>query len=191
MAEVFGCIIFHGNWAKRAWIVESNDEIMKSPHLLNLGNARKVRENLSGILDTTALALIEREIDANVVAFLTLGRRYYLFATDQSSQNWRHKVSRLYYAAYSVARGVRLYVTGEYSTDVRDHHRFDKLPDDFPTRDRYVNQLSILREDRNLCDYDHIATARDLVLGSSNSAALVRDFMDDARSYLRGKGLSL
>jgi hypothetical protein len=164
---------------------------MRSRHLLNLGNARKVKENLSGILDTAALDSIEAEIEANVAGLLTLALRHYRFADRQSAPNWRQRISRLYYAAYNAARAVRLYVSGEYSTDVKDHQKFDKLPEDFPNRASYVNQLEVLREDRNTCDYDHISTASDLALGSGDSTALVHDFLRDVRAYLRDRGMSL
>ena len=164
---------------------------MRSPHLLNLGNARKVKQNLSGLLDAAALARIETEIEGNAAALFALANRHYRFADRQSAPNWRQRVSRLYYAAYNAARAVRLYVAGDYSTDVKDHQRFDKLPDDFPSRARYVNQLAVLREDRNTCDYDHISTASDLVLGSGGSTALVADLLRDVRDYLRAKGMNL
>ena len=164
---------------------------MKSPHLLNLGNARKVKQNLSAILDAPAMDCIEAEIEANVRALLALGIRHYRFAYRQSAPNWRQKVSRLYYAAYNSGRAVRLYVAGDYSTEVKDHQNVDKMPDDFPNRARYVNQLPILREDRNACDYDHLATASDLALGTHDSSELVKDFLDDVTTYLRGKGLTL
>ena len=164
---------------------------MKAPHLLNLGNARKVKQNLSGILPRRALAQIEQEIARNATRLYALGRHHYLFAMRQSSPNWRQKVSRLYYAAYNVSRAVRLQVSGDYSTDVKDHQKFDNLPDDFPARPRYANQLAVLREDRNTCDYDHTATAVDLALGTTESTMLVREFLDDAKSYLRSHDLSL
>ncbi len=163
---------------------------MKSPHLLNLGNVRKVKNNLSGVLDEAALELIEREIQANAAALLALARHHYHFAERQLGPNWRQKVSRLYYAAYNAARAVRLLITGDYSTDVKDHQKFDKLPSDFPSRDRYVNQLAVLREDRNTCDYDHISRARDLVLGTRDSTELVREFLKDASTYLSDKGMN-
>jgi hypothetical protein len=163
---------------------------VKLPHLLNLGNVRKVKHNLSIILDVSALDRIEDEIVANVIALLTLAKYHYRFARKQSGPNWRQKVSRLYYAAYNSARAVRLYTTGDYSTEVKDHQNLDKLPDDFPNRARYVNQLPVLREDRNICDYDHLAAASDLGLGTANSTALVQEFLEDVIRYLRGKGLS-
>ena len=86
---------------------------------------------------------------------------------------------------------VRLYVMGEYSTEVKDHQNVHKLPDDFPHRPRYVNQLPVLREDRNACDYDHAATASDLAIGAADSITLVEVFLNDVTAYLRGKGLKL
>lgn len=164
---------------------------MKTPHLLNLSNSRKVKQNLSGILDAQALDIIEAEIRANAVSLYRLGQQHYRFAQRQTSPNWRQKVSRLYYAAYNVARSIRLFMNGEYSTDVKDHQKFENLPDDFPSRARYSNQLVVLREDRNTCDYDHTASAGDLVLGSTDAARLVEDFMTDAAIFLRSRGLSV
>ena len=162
---------------------------MKSQHLLNLGNARKVKENLTGILDPASLNRIEAEIETNVVALLALARRHYNFAKRQSGQNWRQKISRLYYAAYNTARAVQLYVSGAYSTDVKDHQKALKLPNDFPDRARYANQLAALRKDRNICDYDHMSTVSELALSSISSLMLVRTFMADTTTYLRSKGL--
>ena len=164
---------------------------MKKVHLLNLGNPRRVKENLSGILGHPELEKIESEIVANTVALYRLSRRFLLFALKQSPPNWRQRVSRLYYAAYNVSRAVRLFVSGEYSSDVKDHQRFDRLPDDFPSKDKYANQLAVLREDRNMCDYDHTCRSTDLVLGITQSTSLVIEFLDDAKSYLTAKGLKL
>ncbi len=164
---------------------------MKTPHLLNLGNPRKVKENLSGILDQAVLDKIEDEICANAKALYRLGRQHYLFALRQSSPNWRQRVSRLYYAAYNVSRAVRLFVSGTYSTEVKDHQKFNELPADFPSKDRYANKLAFLREDRNMCDYDHVCSASDLLLRTIQSNSLVKEFLDDARLYLAVKGLKV
>ena len=86
---------------------------------------------------------------------------------------------------------MRLYVNGEYSTDVKGHQRFDKLPDDFPSRERYQNKFTVLREDRNTCDYDHVSKAKDLVLGSREATELVRDFLDHVTEYLSRRGLEM
>lgn len=164
---------------------------MKSQHLLNLGNPRKVKGNLSGILDAASLALIESEIEDNTRALMALARSHFRFASRQPPANWRQKVSRLYYAGYNAARALRLYVNGEYSTDVKDHQKFDNIPDDFPNRSRYTNQLAILREDRNTCDYDHISVAGDLALESRVATDLVRDFLEDVAVYLNNRGLKV
>ena len=164
---------------------------MKKVHLLNLGNPRNVKENLSGILGKPELEKIESEIIANTLALYRLGHRFLSFALRQSPANWRQRVSRLYYAAYNVSRAVRLFVAGEYSQDVKDHQKFDRLPDDFPRKDKYANQLAVLRQDRNMCDYDHTCRSIDLALRTTESTSLVIEFLDDAKSYLTGKGLKL
>ncbi len=164
---------------------------MRSPHLLNLGNPRKVKEHLSGILDSASLELIEADIVANTVALLSLAKNHYSFAIHLSRSNWRQRVSRLYYSAYNASRAVRLFVSGDYSADVKDHQRFYNLPDDFPSRSEYVNKLQVLREDRNTCDYDHLSSDKDLVLGSRDSTKLVGEFLKDVFIYLKGKGIKL
>jgi hypothetical protein len=162
---------------------------MKTPHLLNLPNPRKVKQNLAGILSAPALSAIEAEINRNAVDLHALGMKHYQFAIRHAGRNWRQKVSRLYYAAYNVTRAIRLFVSGDYSTDVKDHQKFDSLPNDFPNRERYVNQMAVLREDRNTCDYDHTAKAADLVLSSTDAAALVAEFLKDSETYLSKRGL--
>ena len=165
---------------------------MKSPHLLKAANnVHRLRENLTNVLDAGGLAAIEAEILANVTQLYRLGRGHFLFAVRQNNRAWRQKVSRLYYAAYNASRAVRLCVNGEYSTEIADHKKIEHLPDDFPRRNTYANQLSVLREDRNLCDYDHTADSRDLILSIEDSQSLVTSFLADARAYLTKRGASL
>lgn len=164
---------------------------MNEPHFLRAGNARRIKRNLQGVVDASALDAIESCLCENVRQLFELARQHLSLATKLTATHWRHSVSRAYYAAYSAARAVRLYTTGEYSTDVKDHQRFDQLPDDFPQRERFANQLSVLRDDRNLSDYDHSATAEELVLGRSDSIALAREFLDEAKGYFSSKGLRL
>jgi len=164
---------------------------LKKVHLLNLGNPRKVKQNLSGILEQLELEKIEAEIAANTVALYRLGGEFLSFALKQSPANWRQRVSRLYYAAYNISRAVRLFVSGEYSSETEDHQKFHKLPDDFPRKDQYANQLAVLREDRNMCDYDHTCLPTDLVLDTARSASLVIEFLDHAKLYLEKRGLKL
>lgn len=159
------------------------------PSLLELGNARKVKKHLAAILDDDALVAIEREIEGNVRQLRRLAGSHYRFAVAQPPAHWRQKVSRLYFAAYAGSRAVRLYVEGHFSTEVKDHKKIGDLPDDFPLQPTYANRLEIMREDRNLADYDHTSRAPDLAIASSDAARLVGDFLSDVDSYLRGKGL--
>ncbi len=165
---------------------------MRSPHLLlAAGNVRRVKNNLVNVIDGAAIVAIEAEICTNCAQLYGLGRNHYLFARRQSNRHWRQKVSRLYYAAYNVSRAVRLCVNGEYSTDASDHKKIETIPEDFPNKNTYSNRLGVLRDDRNLCDYDHTAILNDLVLMPTDAIQLVTDFLRDARIYLVQHGVGL
>lgn len=86
---------------------------------------------------------------------------------------------------------MRLCVSGEYSVDASDHKRIEMLPDDFPNNNKYGNRLGVLRDDRNLCDYDHTARLADLVVGVNDAAELVQQFLKDAQGYLKQRGVNL
>jgi hypothetical protein len=164
---------------------------MKSPHLLRAGaNVRKLKDNLVSVVDAAAISAIETEICANVAQLYALGRAHYRFAVRQNNRSWRQKISRLYYAAYNVSRAIRLCVNGDYSTDSSDHKKIDALPENFPNKNQYANRLTVLRDDRNLCDYDHTAKMTDLVVGVNDAVDLVRQFMEDAQSYLKQRGVN-
>lgn len=163
---------------------------VKPPHILQAsGNVRRLKENLVTVVDGNALDAIEREIRVNAAQLFRLGHRHYSFALKQEGRSWRQRVSRLYYGAYNISRAVRLFVNGDYSVDSIDHKKVVALPDDFPNRNRYKNQLASLREDRNTCDYDHAASRADLILGVDEATELVRDFVRDASKYLRERGV--
>ena len=125
------------------------------------------------MVDVTAIHAIEAAICANALQLYLLGRDHYDFATRQNRRAWRQKVSRLYYAAFNVSRAVRLCVSGDYSTELGEHKKIESLPDDFPNRNKYFNRLGVLRDDRNLCDYDHTAGISDLVVGPAEATELV------------------
>lgn len=164
----------------------------KSPHLLLASaNVRRLHSNLVGVLRPAVLAAIEAEIGTNVTQLYALGRYHFLFAKRQHNRDWRQKVSRLYYGAYNVSRAVRLCVQGDYSMDSSDHKKVDNLPDDFPNKNTYANRLNVLREDRNLSDYDHSARSDDLVYRIEDSDEIVGKFLRDARKYLRGRGVNV
>ena len=164
----------------------------KSPHLLlAAANVRKLHSNLVDVLEQVALDAIDAEIQANIGQLYSLGRSHFLFAIRQGNRDWRQKISRLYYATYNVSRAVRLCVNGEYSTDASDHKKIEVLPDDFPNKNTYANRLAVLREDRNLCDYDHVASRSDLVWSEDDSAEIVEKFLRDAKKYLRGRRVEI
>jgi hypothetical protein len=165
---------------------------MKTPHLLHAGgNARKLKENLVGVVDAAAIAAIQAEIHANVSQLYALGQSHYFFAIRQNNRAWRQKISRLYYGTYNVSRAIRLCVSGEYSTESSDHKKIESLPGDFPNQNTYANRLRALREDRNLCDYDHTAKITDLVVGMYDSIELAQQFLKDAKSYLNQQGVKI
>lgn len=165
---------------------------MKTPHLLRAsGNVRMMKENLVNVISRNALSAIQAEINRNVVQLFTLGQSHYNFAVRQNNRTWRQKVSRLYYAAYNVSRAVRLCEHGEFSTEVADHKKVESLPDGFPNKNSYANRLGILRDDRNTCDYDHTSSIGGLITTVPDAIALVTEFLRDARTYLRGKGITV
>lgn len=165
---------------------------MKSPHLLLASsNCLKLRRNLEHLLDAAALSAIDHEIADNVVALFRLGESHYTFAKTIGKVEWRQQVSRYYYAAYHFSRSLRFYKDGSYSTDASDHKAIEKLPDDFPTRLTYQNRLSMLRDDRNLSDYDHVASEADLIIGRADTEAMLDTLFAETKQYLLNGGLTL
>lgn len=165
---------------------------MKSPHLLLASsNCRRLVENLRGVLDPAACALLEQEIDRNTVDLFHFGEQHYTFAKSVSRTHWRQKVSRLYYGAYNVRRAVQLHTEGVFKTDVSDHKNMDAFPSAFPNSSTYKNQLVVLRDDRNLADYAHDAVETDLVLTVADAEKLVSDFVADSRHFLTSRGLTI
>lgn len=163
---------------------------MKSPHiLLASGNPQKLVRNIEHLISRRAVDALNREIRSNIIGLFRLGEGHFTFAAGLPHTEWRQIVSRSYYGAYNVARSIRLHHAGIYSTDSSDHKKAGELPDSFPNRNTYSNQISILREDRNLCDYDHAADEGELVIAVPDALNLVRDFVSDARAHLRRNGV--
>ena len=75
--------------------------------------------------------------------------------------------------------------------DSSDHKKIETLPDDFPNKNKYANRLGVLRDDRNLCDYDHTAKLTDLVVGAKDATELTQQFLNDAQGYLKRRGVNL
>ena len=165
---------------------------MKSPHiLLAAGNLKKLQMNLVNVIDGNAMQAIEREIELNAIKLYLLGKTHYLFAIKQNRNAWRQRISRLYYGGYNVSRSIRLCVSGEYSSDLSDHKKIGSLPDDFPNNATYSVRLAALREDRNLCDYDHTVRCADLSNGTNEATELVESFLQDTRTYLGNRGIAI
>jgi hypothetical protein len=160
------------------------------PHILKAAsNLRRLEKNLACILDQSGREAIANEVSRNTNGLLRLSKEHYEFATSVSRGNWRQKVSRLYYAAYHARRAVHLFVVGDYITDSSDHKNVGGFPDDFPNRDRYKTRLADLRSDRNLADYDHEATASDLIISIEDATLLVSELISSAQQYLESQGL--
>lgn len=162
---------------------------MQQNHLLNIpGSCYALINNLSGILDEPSLSLIRNELISNAQKLIKFGKYHYNFATKLNSRNdWRQKVSRFYYAGYNISRGVRLLDTGQYTTDSSDHKKISDLPDKFPNKSKYTNELRTLRDDRNLCDYDHLAKKSDLIISPTDAEKLIYDFHNDALDFIKIK----
>jgi hypothetical protein len=159
---------------------------MKSPHILLLNkNVAELRRELAHILGKKSASAFDANVKLNVAQLFSLGLEHLTFAGTLGPTNWRQIVSRTYYAAYSVSKSVRLAVNGHYSREVRDHDKVGELPVDFPDKSTYANRLRLLRDDRNLCDYDHTVQEIDLGMNSTDALALVRTLVDHARGYLR------
>lgn len=164
--------------------------MLKTPHLLLAGNPRKVRANLTHILSDAALTAIDSEINKNIRGLVLLGVGHQTFANGLDRAHWRQIVSRTYYAAYTFSRAVRLCHDGHYVADVTDHKMLGLLPDGFHNKNRYANKLPLLRDDRNLCDYDHSATEADLVIPVNEAEVLVSEFLFDVNLYLGERGVA-
>lgn len=165
---------------------------LSEPHLLLAsGNSRKLVRNLSHILAPGEIQKIEAEIDSNVLALYALGMGHYHFAMSISASEWRQNISRLYYAAYNVKRAVTLKHDGGFSTDSSDHSKIDGIPDGFDNSSTYKSRLKSLRDDRNICDYNHLATELDLLYPVNDTRALVASFIEDAVKFLQNKGVAI
>lgn len=163
---------------------------MKPPHILLLNkNVAELKKHLAGILSKKSTRAFDTAVRENVIQLFRLGEQHYTFSQAIAAQHWRQIVSRSYYAAYNVSKAVRLAVNGHYSQEVKDHEKVGDLPDDFPNKNIYANKLRLLRDDRNLCDYDHTAVQADLGTTSSDTLILVGDLIGDARKYLRARNV--
>lgn len=165
---------------------------MKVPHiLLAASNVQKLRTNLAHVLDVANQQALQAEIEANVRALYALGTEHHTFAMGLADAHWRQVMSRLYYGAYNCVRAARFCDNGHYSTESGDHKKVADLPAGFPNAPTYSVQLPLLRDDRNICDYDHSAEEADLAISVADARALVTDLVTDARRFIVNKGIVL
>jgi hypothetical protein len=165
---------------------------LNSPHiLLASSNPQKMLKNLEHILDAIELSKIQGEIDSNVIALFKLGHDHFIFAKSLQDNNWRQKISRFYYGAYNIRRAVALHSSGAFSTDSSDHKNVDTIPDQINNAQSYKTKLRVLREDRNLADYSHLARPTDLVMSVEDTGIFVEQFSNDCKAYLVDLGIAL
>ncbi|PJI44189.1 MAG: hypothetical protein CTR54_08000 [Rhizobium sp.] len=158
---------------------------------LEAGNPRKIAKAYSGLLLPSEIEKIKIEARNHSASMYALGVHHYRFAVKVTAPYWRQKISRLYYASYNVSKSVRFDYDGNHSTDVKDHSKVGALPNSFPNKATYENELSTLREDRNSCDYDHLVKASDLIRSTSEYTRLVTSFLRDSHDYLIARGVNL
>jgi len=147
----------------------------------------ELRNELAYVLSKKSVREFDAQVSKNVGELFALGEQHLTFAMALSANHWRQIVSRSYYGAYNVSKAVRLAVKGQYSREGKDHERIGELPDDLPNQNKYSNRLRVLRDDRNLSDYDHTIASTDLAISPAEAKVLVSDFLREARTYLRAR----
>lgn len=158
---------------------------------LKAGNPNRIATVYTSFLLPSEIAKIREQSKTHTAAMYNLGLQHYRFAISLGRPHWRQKISRLYYASYNVSKSIRFNHDGNHSTDVKDHTKVGSLPNGFPNKSTYENELTTLREDRNSCDYDHIIKSKDLVKSTAEYVSIVTSFMRDAHDYLSNRGITL
>ncbi len=163
---------------------------MDEKHSLNL-NLLKVKRCLATVLSTDELGKIQQAHVHNVWEGIKLAQIHLRFAKSAAGRwNWRHRVSRAYYACYCASRAVRLAHNGSFSTEVEDHKKIGQLPDDFPGKDVWAELFVKFRGDRNLADYDHTVSISALEYTTNVYVKHADEFLREVIAYLRHKGLT-
>ncbi len=158
------------------------------PHILEAtGNIRRVIKNIEQLIGPSATSALNSEIQNNIDQLVNLGKKFIHFAKRLPSQQWRNKVSRAYYGIYNISRAIRLEDSGAYSTDSTDHKKVGDLPKDFASKERFQNLLQMVREDRNLCDYDHTTKISNLAMHPNDTIELAEDFLREAELWIKQK----
>ncbi len=165
---------------------------LKEPHIFLVSqNPMTLMRNLAGVLQPQQIKKNQIEVEENVMALLRLAYDHFEFAQSVPSIHWRQKVSRLYYAAYNGRRALMLKYDGSFSTDSSDHKNVDKLPDTLANCSMHKSKLKDLRDDRNLCDYSHLASETDLLMAANDAEVFVEGFLKDIKDFLGTQGMTL
>lgn len=158
---------------------------------LNL-NPYKIIRCLNPILEKKEIEKIRKALYSHVTQLLKLSRTHCSFAMNaKGPTSWRQRVSRGYYSAYCSSRAIRLAYSGHYSEDIHDHKLISDLPKDFPLETTWEEFLTKFKGDRNLADYDHLATEKKLELNSHEYVKKTYIFYRTTRKYLIDKGVIL
>jgi hypothetical protein len=155
---------------------------------LKVGNHRKISNVYAVFLTPAEVHKINAEIQKHTRLIFDLAFEHYTFSVSLRKKQWRQRISWLYYASYNASKAVRFDHDGNHSTDVKDHSKVGLLPDGFPDKATYENELKNLREDRNSCDYDHLATKNDLLKQPDDYQVLVLNFLRHAHDHLTARG---
>lgn len=159
-----------------------------------LGNFHQIARVLTPFAAGNTIAWLDLPPQLVCKAWFDLGS-FHLSEARRSlngPQSWRTVVSRSYYAVYNVSKAVRYYVSGSVKRDMDDHKQVGDLPNDFPGRDLWSNQVTELRRDRNIADYEPWSSARnDLAYTPSDSVDKAGKFLQACKKYLSGRGVKL
>lgn len=162
-----------------------------NPGLLSAGNHQKIIASYSGFLEAVEIEKIRAEARRHTKLMYCLGVEHFVFAKKIAKRQWRQRISRLYYASYNVSKSVRFDNDGNFSTESKDHSKVGSLPAGFPNHAMYENELKNLREDRNSCDYDHLAKLDDLLKSPADYETMVLEFIRHAHDHLSSRGNTL
>jgi uncharacterized protein (UPF0332 family) len=171
--------------------ISENSTVMDANHILKLrSNPYQLIKCLDSILPVDQTDLIRLEIYSNVKQLIRLAQSHLRFAKATTGKEcWRQKVSRSYFACYLASRAIRLAISGQYNTDIKDHKNIGELPDDFPSVSTWQNFFITLRADRNMADYDHTAKTSSLEMSSTQYIDKTANFIMEVKLYLQRKGV--
>lgn len=103
----------------------------------------------------------------------------------------RNSISRSYYSMYHSARAISYLMTpGDDHQEHKDLHK--GIPEDFPNREQWQNDLKGARLQRNEADYEpYPSVEAEFGDVSRTQLAVAADFLAVSELYLRGKGCPL